>query len=175
LRRIGFAGVLLALALAFPGAALAAGSHQIQVLTSGSTVLTTFSSAKCEKRKASEGTNRIFHAISISKNRNYRLDVTIFDFKGFLAEYELNQGSIDPAPGVFLTDLTDESGNGNYSNAFEPPYPSFGFGEIAFRHGGKLMGVGYGPAMYTADASDAVLLTGVVECKYKKKRRPGKR
>lgn len=174
MRRLGFAGMLLALALTFPDGALAAGSHQIQVLTSGSTVLTTFSSAKCEKRKAREGGSRIFHAISISKNKVYRLDVTIFDFNGFGAEYELNQGSTDPDPAVFLTDLTDQSGDGNYSNAFEPPYPSFGFGEIAFRQSGKLMGVGYGPAMYTADASDAVLLTGVVECKYKKKR-PGKR
>jgi hypothetical protein len=33
------------------------------------------------------------------------------------------------------------------------------------------MGVGFGPAMYTRDASDAVVVTEVATCKYKHKKK----
>ena len=119
--------------------------------------------------KSKESGSRFFHATSVSGNEKYELFVTVFGFNGF-HEYEISQGSIDPNPGMYLSDIADNSGKGDYSNSFVPSYPSPGCGEIAFRREGKLLGVGHGPAMYSRDRSDAVFLTGVVECKYKKRK-----
>jgi hypothetical protein len=171
LTRISFVGALLAVALVVPATALAAGAHEINVYGSSGGITAKFSSAECSTGKSKESGSRFFHAHSVSTNRNYELYVTVFSFKGFKEEYEISQGPIDPNPAVIFQDT---GGTREYGNRFEPPFPSPGFGEIAFRQNGKLLGVGYGPSMYSRDLSDAVFLTGVVRCNYKKKRPKGK-
>ena len=169
MKRFGFVG-LLALALAVPGTTLAAGSHEIDVYGSEGGIVAKFSSAKCRKGISKESGRRYFHAEALSTNGEYQLFVTVFGFGGFQREYEIGQGPPDPNPGVIFQSNSDNSGAAEYSNSFVPSYPSPGFGEIAFRRGGKLFGVGYGPSMYSRDLSDAVFLTGVVECKYPKRK-----
>jgi hypothetical protein len=64
-------------------------------------------------------------------------------------------------------------GDTAYSNFYAPPFPSSGSGKVYFTNDGKLMGLAFGPAMYTRDGTDAVAVTGVVTCHYrhhKKKR-----
>lgn len=174
MKRIGFLAALLTVALAGPATALAAGSHEIDVYGSDGGITAKFSSAKCVKGKSQESGRRAFFAEAVSTNGKYQLFVKVFGFDGF-HEYQIEQGSIDPNPGVTFQEKTENGGGSEYSNRFVPSYPSPGFGAIAFRQGGRLLGVGYGPAMYSRDLSDAVFLTGVVECHYKKKKRSGKR
>jgi hypothetical protein len=150
-----------------PVAARAANSaHRISVLGTSDETVASFSSAKCTKIKSKED-GPVFFAHAVSTNGGYDLFVKVFAFKGVHREYEIAQGPIDPNPSLLFQPTADQSDASEYSNRFVPSYPSFGFGEVVFREAGRLLGVGYGPAMYSRDLADAVALTGVVECRYK--------
>jgi hypothetical protein len=152
---------LLALALAASSTAHAR-THRVRVFH-GSQVVWTFHTAKCVKSK------HRFTAVLGGETRNpdYAMAVSIEGFTGF-HRYPVALGP-SLAPGSVYLKLFGPN-NSEYSNFYTPPFPSPGAGHVTFASRGKLMGVGFGPAMYTRDGSDAVLLSGVVKCKYKKKR-----
>ncbi len=56
-------------------------------------------------------------------------------------------------------------GGTRYSNLFQPPFPSPGFGQLQFSRNHKLLGVAYTPT-WTLDGTDAVTLTGVLTCRW---------
>lgn len=161
--KLGMAGLMVSLALLVPSAA-AAATPKVTVIGANDQILAEFTTAKCLKGKTPKGS---FFAKAISTNGQYELAVDIlFAFTGF-HKYEL---SLEPEPSYYLRFSVkgDESG---YSNEFVPPFPVPGFGQIDFSSNGKRMGVGFGPAMWNRDASDAVVLAGALKCQYKKKRR----
>jgi hypothetical protein len=127
----------------------------------------TFHTAKCVKTK------HRFTAVlgGEVKNPDYAMAISIPGFTGF-HDYPVALGP-SLAPGSVFLKLFGPN-NSEYSNFYRPPFPSPGAGHVTFASGGKLMGVGFGPAMYTRDGSDAVLLTGVVKCNYKKSRAKGR-
>jgi hypothetical protein len=146
--------------------------HSVIVYGEGSsdTPLTTFSKATCEKNKAGE-----FRAIASSRD-NDLLTLRIPDFHGYKAEYQIEQGEM---PGNPTLDFYKNTGDGHatvYSNEFLPPYETVEIGEALFRRGGKLLGIGFGPSMYSHDGGSAIFMTGVLECeKPKKKGKGGKK
>ncbi len=161
--RIGLAFGIVALALAAPSSAIAAAPG-VTVLGAENQELAKFTTAKCLKGTTRKGS---FFAKATSTNGQYELDVEIlFAFTGF-HKYDLN---LEPEANPYLRFGVrgDESG---YSNEFVPPFPVPGFGQINFSRKGKRMGVGFGPALWNRDASDAVVLAGGLECRYKKKKR----
>jgi hypothetical protein len=161
--KLGVAGLMAALALLVPCAA-AAATPAVTVIGDNDQVLAEFTTAKCLKGTTRKGS---FFAKATSTNGKYELAVEIlFAFTGF-HKYDLSLEP-DPTPYVRFSVKGDSSG---YSNEFVPPFPVPGFGQIRFSPKGKRMGVGFGPAMWNRDASDAVVLAGALECRYKPKRR----
>jgi hypothetical protein len=161
----GLAVVLLILAL--PGAALAAGSGPVvTVIGQEDKVLAKFAKAKCTKGKPRKG-KVSFYADATSTNGQYELLAAIIGFTGF-HEYDLTL-SADANPYLRLSKVGDKAGVGDYSNEFVPPYPVPGSGQINFTPNGKRMGLGFGPAMWSRDLSDAVVLAGGLKCEYKKR------
>jgi hypothetical protein len=156
------AGSLLALALAASSTAQARAPHRVVVIH-GSQVVWSFHTASCVKTKGR------FTAVlgGEVKNPDYAMAIVLDRFTGF-HDYPVTLG---PSGDSFMKLFGP---NAVYSNIYAPPFPSPGAGRITFADGGRLMGVGFGPAMFTQDASDAVSLTGVVKCKYKKKRAAGR-
>lgn len=153
------AGVLLALATAAASPAQAAPSHRLLVVH-GRDVVWTFHTAACKRSK------HRFTAVLGGEVRNpdYALAVHIDGFSGF-HRYAVTLGpSLD---GVFLKLFGP--GDAVYSNFYRPPYPVPGAGRVTFGNGGRVMGVGFGPAMFSADGSDGVVLAGAVTCKYPKR------
>lgn len=162
-RKFGLAGLVVALALVVPSAA-AASVPAVTVIGGNDQVLAKFTTAKCLKGTTRKGS---FFAKATSTNGQYELAVEIlFAFTGF-HKYDLSMEP-DANPYLRFSLKGDESG---YSNEFVPPFPVPGFGQIRFSRNGKRMGIGFGPAMWNRDASDAVVLAGGLECRYKKKRR----
>jgi hypothetical protein len=162
--------VLLAV-LALPGATGAkpppkAAFHSVDVLGPDGKQLTTFSKARCKKQ------NGEFSARAVSTDGKWSLRLRIFQFRGFHAEYQVEQGKLVPEPGIIVAPVGPAGKDLYYASYINPPEPSPGFGEILFREGGRLMGVGYGPAMFSTRHSidDAINLTGVVTCEYPRKR-----
>ena len=137
---------------------LADDSHSVTILNTHSDVAAEFHTAKCNKLKDGR-------FIATTKRVNgYKLIAVIDAFKGF-GVYDLSQGrNADPYVIVSMN-----GGATRYSNLFEPPFPSPGFGQIRFSRGGKLMGVGYHPA-YSMAGDDAVTVAGVLTCKYPKRK-----
>jgi hypothetical protein len=163
---LGLTAAVLALTLTAP-AALAA-QPKVTVLGEDDAVLAIFKTAKCKKgRTTKAGTN--FFADAVSTNGRYELTVDIFlGFTGF-HKYDL---TLDPeANPVLRFSEKGEYQSGGYSNEFVPPFPVPGFGQIKFSSNGKRMGVGFGPAMWSRDASSAVVVAGGLECRYAKKKR----
>jgi hypothetical protein len=156
-RIVGVAGVLLALALTAPTAALAASGPEVSVIGENEQVLATFTTAKCVKGR------HAFHAEGI--DGQYELDVFIRKFTGF-HKYAVALGSANPS----IVFQSKQAGSPFYSNQFDPPYPVPGFGLIKFSPNGKRVGVGFGPAMWSSDFSTAVVLAGTLECSYSKKK-----
>jgi hypothetical protein len=155
---VGFAAVLLALALTGPSAALAGGSYPgVTVIGENEQALAIFKTAKCRKGK------HAFHAEAT--DGQYELDAFIREFTGF-HKYDLALGSPNPS----IVFQSKHSGTPVYSNQFEPPFPVPGFGQINFSSNGKHMGAGFGPAMWSDDFSTAVVLAGGLECRYPKKK-----
>jgi hypothetical protein len=161
--KLALAGLTVGLALLLPLAAQAS-TPTVTVLGEGDTVLAKFKTAKCLKGKTPKGS---FFAKATSTNGRYEIAVEIlFAFTGF-HEYPLVLER-EPNPYLRFSAKGDESG---YSNEFVPPFPVPGFGQINFSRNGKRMGVGFGPAMWNRDASDAVVLAGGLECRYRKRKR----
>jgi hypothetical protein len=158
------AGALLALALLAPSAALALPG--VTVIAQENETIAIFKSAKCTKNKSRKyGAN--FHLDATSTNGAYELVATILGFSGF-HKYDLVL-SATANPVLRLNQVGDLAGG--YSNEFVPPYAVPGFGQIKFSPDGKRVGLGFGPAMWTRDASDAVVLAGALECRYRAKKR----
>lgn len=176
--RAAFAVLLAIAGLGISDSALAADGgqsetgHSITVFNGGGGASAVFTVATCHVKRSSGG--KTFLAEAISTSRRYKLFVKIFAFSKF-TEYQVEQGQIDPNPSIQVDRVGGEDPKSEFGNRFVPTFPSFGFGAIVFRRtnaGALLMGVGYGPAMYSRDLSDAVSLTGVVPCK--KQRKPEK-
>jgi hypothetical protein len=151
-----FAGSTLAAAFA-PTPAVAA-SHTVRVLDGHSRVVAVWHSAKCRKHRHD------FKALTAKTASGYSLFASIDDFSGFHSYELLQSGNADP----YVT--VHGPGGVSYSNLNVPPFSSFGYGGLDFRKHGKLLGIGYSPA-YSAGGSDAVTFTGVLTCKYPRKRR----
>jgi hypothetical protein len=146
----------------------AEGVHKLEVYGEGSSSkpLTIFETAHCGKTKKGG-----FFATSTSRDGDL-LTFRIPNFNGYKAEYTIEQGEM---PGNPTLDFYEKGEGGHatvYSNEFVPPYETVEFGEALFREGGKLLGIGYGPSMYTEHAGKAVFMTGVVECEKPKKGKP---
>jgi hypothetical protein len=136
---------------------------------SSETPLTTFAKATCKKEK--DGS---FFAAANSRDDDL-LTLRIPNFHGYKAEYSIEQGE---APGNPTLDFYEKNGHHAtvYSNEFVPPYETVEIGEALFRRGGKLLGIGYGPSMYTTSGGKAIFMTGVLECeKPKTKGKGGKK
>jgi hypothetical protein len=135
-----------------------AGARSVMVLD-GTKVVWRFHTAKCTRTK------HRFSAVfgGEVKNPDYALALTIDEFTGF-HEYPVTLG---PTSVVFLKLFGPN--DAVYSNFYVPPFPAPGFGAVKFGSGGKLLGVGFAPAMFTSDASDAVVLAGGARCVYRKK------
>jgi hypothetical protein len=113
-----------------------------------------FSSAK--GRKVRSG----FKAVTPRDDTGYRLAVTIDDFHGFRI--------YDMAPGANSDPWISVAGGGaRYSNLFQPPFPSPGFGRLQFSNH-TLLGVAYTPT-WNPTGTDAVILTGVLTCRWPKR------
>jgi hypothetical protein len=165
-QRVGLVGLLIGLALLLPATALGASAPGVTVIGQENQVLATFKTAKCKKGKPRK-TGASFYAEAVSTDGQYELAVDIFFvFTGF-HKYDL---TLDPTPASVLRFSTKgDFASGGYSNEFVPPYSVPGFGQINFTPNGKRMGVGFGPAMWNRDASDAVVLAGGLECRFPKK------
>lgn len=157
---VGFAVVLVALALTAPSALASSSVPGVTVIGENDQTLATFTTAKCTKSA------HYFHAEAFSTDRKYELDAFIRGFSGF-HKYDVTLGSTNPS---ILFESTSP-GTPAYSNQFQPAFPVPGFGQIDFSAKGKRVGIGFGPAMWSEDASTAVVLAGGLECKYKKKKR----
>jgi hypothetical protein len=162
---IGISGALVALALIVPSAAL--GAPGVKVIGEENALLATFKTAKCKMGKASKK-GKSLYIDAISTNGGYELSAAlILEFTGFHS-YDLGLG---PGSGPLLS-FTKKGDSNDYSNAYVPPYPVPGFGQINFSSNGKRVGMGFGPAMWSKDLTTAVVVAGGLECKYaaKKKR-----
>jgi hypothetical protein len=163
---VGLTAALVTLALAAPVSAL--GYPGVKVIGQENQLIATFKTAKCTKGKPRKGAVS-FYADAISTDGQYTLLAAIVQgFTGFHA-YDLTL-STEANPYLRFGKASDKAGEGDYSNEFVPPYPVPGFGQITFSPNGKRMGVGFGPAMWSRDFSDAVVLAGGLECKYKKRK-----
>jgi len=157
---VGFAVVLLALALTAPTALAGSTDAGVNVIGENDQALATFKTAKCTKSA------HYFHAEAFSTDGQYELDAFIRGFTGF-HKYDVTLGSTNPT--ILFEDK--HPGTPAYSNQFQPSFPVPGFGQINFSAKGKRMGIGFGPAMWSEDGSSAVVLAGGLECKYKKRKR----
>jgi hypothetical protein len=175
------------LALALPAAAPAVSTHTLSVYAEGNgdnanNIIATFSEATCKVEKQKGRT--VFKADLLSKDRAYRINLFIPHWEGFKEklpedenEYEIEQGIDFDKPQI---EFGPVNGHGPelFNSWFVPPFESFAFGRVAFRNGGHLLGIGYGPALWNEGETKAVFFTGVVECVKKappKKGKPGKK
>ncbi|MGE5407394.1 MAG: hypothetical protein ACM3NV_02165 [Syntrophothermus sp.] len=162
------AALLLVLALLAPAAALGAGPR-VTVFGQEDQIVAIFKSAKCKKTKPRAGRASSWYAEAVSTNGGYELSADIFrSFTGF-HKYDL---ALETNPSAYLRfSVKGEFQSGGYSNEFVPPFPVPGAGQIRFSPNGRRVGLGFGPAMWNRDASDAVVLAGAIECHYPAKRR----
>jgi hypothetical protein len=162
MQRIGFAGLLVGLALLLPASAMAASAAKVTVIGQENKILAVFKTAKCKTKKP-KGVGTSFLSRAVSTNGQYELRADIFQpiFKGF-DEYDLTLEN-DARAVLYFQAL---GGGPVFSNEFVPPYPVPGFGKIKFSKSGKRVGIGFGPAMWSQDFSDAVVLAGALECRY---------
>ena len=167
--------LLLAITLALvPGGAAVAGGdghqragadHEVTVLgPDSSEKLTTFSKAKCHKSHRGD-----FFAVAVSDDKAWRLIVVVPDFAGFDQSYDVPLADYAPSNPTIVFRSSDPNGP-IWSTMDVPPFPVPGFGQVTFARKGKLMGVGFGPAMWNEGATSAVTLAGVMSCTYKRKR-----
>lgn len=165
-QRIGLAGLLSALALFVPSAALAASPPGVKVIGEENALLATFKTAKCKTKKP-KGVGASFLAKAISTNGQYELSADVFQpvFNGF-HKYDL---TLEPDAKAVLY-FSGVGGSGTvYSNEFVPSFPVPGFGQIRFTNNGSRVGIGFAPAMWSQDLSTAVVLAGGLECRYASK------
>lgn len=163
-QRIGFAGLLIALALLLPTSAIAASAAGVRVIGQDNKLLAIFKTAKCKTKKP-KGAKTSFLSSAISTNGKYELRADVFQpvFSGF-REYDL---ALENDAKVVLY-FEKRSGGPVFSNEFVPPYPVPGFGQINFAKDGSRIGLGFAPAMWSQDFSDAVVVAGGLVCRYSK-------
>jgi hypothetical protein len=142
-----------------PSQAAHAKGHQVTVFTSYGLVAK-FKSAKCHRRHGG------FDLVTPERDGGYSLFVSIQNFDPKQDVYPVTQGKDDP-----FVSVVQHGSDLRYNNVNVPPFPAPALGEIRFDpKDPKLVGVGYSPA-FTSDASDAATITGVLTCKYPKRRR----
>jgi hypothetical protein len=161
-QRIGIAGLLIALALLLPTSAFAITTAGVRVIGQENKLLALCKTAKCKTKKP-KGVGTSFQSRAISTNGQYELSADVFQpvFKGF-DEYDLALEA-DARAVLYFKQI---SGGPVFSNEFVPPYSVPGFGKIKFTKDGSRMGVGFAPAMWSQDFSDAVVLAGGMTCRY---------
>ena len=141
-----------------PSQAADGKAHQVMVITQYGLVAK-FKTAKCRKRK--DG----FDLLTKEVDGGYSLFVSIDNFDPKQDAYPVTQGASDP-----FVSVVQHGSDLRYNNTNVPPFPAPGFGKIEFdKDHPKLVGVGYSHA-YTHDATDAATITGVLTCKYPKRR-----
>jgi hypothetical protein len=165
----------LMLAMALPAAAPAKSppEHKITVLDDQSNVLATFSSATCGTRRFSDGTSyRYIHARS-DAGGDYGLIVDLFGAVRFGHRYTVKLAPTSKHnPFIDVYRGGDQASDSNeWASNNAPPYPVPSEGDVEFSSGGTLVGVAFGPAMFSEDRTNAVQLTGVVRCHKPKKKK----
>jgi hypothetical protein len=157
LRVTALAGALLALALPVSVASAAEHVHGIIVLDNQSQTVALFRSGECHL------SNQGFFADA--ENRGYHLTARVLapEYKGF-HRYTLKRGHTAQ---VFVQ-VTSPS-HVVYASDFVPPYPVAVGGGIDLRKASTEVGVAFGP-MFSADGTDVIDVTGVMKCKYPKKK-----
>lgn len=131
-------------------------------------MIAVFSKAKCLRKK--HGSETYFHATATAEHGSDQLYVSISKFEGFKKEYEVEPGPRDGEPFVVFREDKGDDTTESYASYYPPPYEIPTIGRIVFREGGRLLGVGYGPALFEFHGAHAVSFTGVLECEY-----PGKK
>ncbi len=136
----------------------AAPVHQVRVLTQYGLVAK-FKKAKCREHKGN------FDLLTKEVDGGYSLFVSIDNFEPKQDVYPVTQGKSNP-----FVSVVQHGSDLRYNNVNVPPFPAPGFGQIRFDdRDPKLIGIGYSHA-YTRDATDAATITGVLKCKYPKRR-----
>lgn len=131
----------------------------------GSDQLTTFTTAKCGKERDGD-----FRARAVSTDKAWKMTLDIPNFKGYGRAYDIPLSTYDPdVAAVFIKPTHADSPV--YASYHVPSFPVPGFGQVNFKKRGKLMGIGFGPAMWDERATSAITFAGVVTCRYKKKPR----
>ncbi|QIG43562.1 hypothetical protein G5V58_13035 [Nocardioides anomalus] len=152
-------------ALAGPDHDRAGAQHEVTVLGPDSSAeLATFTKAKCYQQSR----RKRFSAVATSTDKAWRLIVVVPAFAGFDRDYDVPLADYAPGNPTIVFRSSDPNGP-VWSSLDVPPFPVPGFGQVTFARKGKLMGVGFGPAMWNEGATSAVTLAGVLSCSYKKK------
>jgi hypothetical protein len=116
-------------------------------------------SGKCRVRRTNSG--KTFHATGKTTNRAYKLNIDIYDFRGFDREYNVEYGGASPAvdfEGVFNED--------DFSNSYPfPGTPPNSAGAVAFQPDGRRVGIGV-YALPNRDYSEGVAIAGKMRCRY---------
>jgi hypothetical protein len=165
--------LLVALGLVAPAVVSADPDHQVTMIGENNKVLATFTQAKCKITKSGNG--KSFFMLSRSTNGKYILDAAILHNFDTFTNYPVKQGP-GQEPDIIVEAASKPKDASEWGSQFLPPFPVPGAGAINFSDEkgkpgtGQLVGVGFGPAMWARDSSSAVVLAGVVECHYKKKR-----
>jgi hypothetical protein len=169
-RAAPIACLLLALGLASGGVAVASSpvdgaEHSITVLgPNSSDQLTTFVRARCGREH-----DGAFRGRAVSTDKKWKMTVSVPNFHGYDATYDIPFGTYDPdLPAVLIKPTHGDSPS--FASWHTPGYDVPAFGQVTFGKKGKLMGVGFGPAMYDEGGTSAISFTGVVTCRTKKKR-----
>jgi hypothetical protein len=173
-RAVSTACLLVLVAIASSGASVAAGdgpppqqradSPSIVVFgPDGADQLTTFTKAKCGKEH-----DGAFRARAISTDKAWRMLVGVPNFKGYDEVYDIPFGTYTGEDAAVLI-RPAKADTPSYASWHHPSYPVPGYGEVRFDNHGKLMGVGFGPAMYDENGQTAITFGGGVTCKGKKK------
>ncbi|MBA3865951.1 MAG: hypothetical protein H0X42_06340 [Solirubrobacterales bacterium] len=137
------------------------------------TIIATFTKAKCKVTKS--GSGKSIFIKGRSTDGKYILDAAILHEFNDFKEYPVRQGP-GQEPDILLETATETSPATEWGSQFLPSFPVPGGGAINFAKPngkpgtGHLVGIGFGPAMWARDGASAVVLAGVLECQYKKKR-----
>ena len=140
------------------GAGTAQASIKVYESSEAATLLGEFTKGKCKVK------GKHFHAGARSTNGVYTLDVDIYGFKGFKAEYQVPFGVINPT-----VDVEGVSNGQDFTNNYPIPggHAPPSSGAIAFSKGGARLGIGI-YALPNSDYSQGVVVADHMKCIYPK-------
>jgi hypothetical protein len=127
-----------------------------------------FTSRSFADAKCSIGRNGFTATANALYGAHLRLYVHIHPFSKF-ETYPLEPGKAGARILQTFISFTDAH-HVDFASNFIPPHPVHSLGEINFTHDGQLIGLGFKP-MFNASGSEAVIVTGVMECHYPKKKK----